>query len=250
MSSGGDYMEDSVEMKDGTIVRNCQLGRLEQFDKRSRNFPIQAALQQIEGASKPRSYSWRCLDRLDQGQEGSCVGFAVTQELIARPSEIQNLDYTFAREKIYWEAQKIDPWNGGAYPGANPRYEGTSVLAGIKVAQKAGYFSEYRWAFGINDLILALGHAGPAVLGISWYEDMFYPDDKGFIKPMGDYAGGHAILANAINVKEGYINLVNSWGRDWGFDGCARVKIEDMDFLLKDDGEACIPMHRITAKRR
>jgi hypothetical protein len=222
------------------------LDRVPFFDERSRGYPV------IEPRTvlSPRSYTWALNQTvLDQGQEGACVGFAVTHELASRPVEVKALDAKFAREKIYWEAQKIDPWAGGAYPGATPFYEGTAVLAGIKAAQKLGHYSSYRWAFGLDDLILAVGYRGPAVLGLNWYEGMFEPDAGGIIRPTGSLVGGHAIIAVGVSLSRRAFLLANSWGPDWStipwgtktYRGYCRVTFADMDRLLKENGEACIP---------
>ena len=106
------------------IDKENGLGRKIQFDERSRNFPIRPLL-----SDKPlRSYTWRCFDHLNQGTEGSCVGFAWTHEMAARPSEVQGLNYDSAFG-IYQTAKTLDPWEG-------ENYAGTSILAGIKAVQK------------------------------------------------------------------------------------------------------------------
>lgn len=229
------------KLRDGSKVADARLARIVQFDERSRNYPIRRTIT----AKKPRSYTWSCDKHLDQGSEGACVGFSLTHELIARPAVVSGVASKFAREKVYWEAQKIDPWSGGAYPGAKPQYEGTSVLAGVKVVQSLGYFKEYRWAFGIDDLILAVGYKGPAVLGLAWYESMFEPHSCGYLHVFGDVAGGHAILCKAVNVKEQYFVLHNSWGPSWGVGGDARISFDEMARLLDEDGEAVIPLGRV-----
>lgn len=222
-----------VALRDGSQVQDGRLARLKHFDERSRNYPVRAAL---EPGAKPRSYTWSCSKWLDQGQDGACVGFSMTHELIARPAVVtKGMTPTFAKEKVYWEAQKIDPWQGGSYPGASPFYEGTSVLAGIQVLQKLGYITEYRWAFGLDDLVLAVGHCGPAVLGIPWYDGMFNMAPCGYVHVTGQVAGGHAILCNGVNVKNKTFNLHNSWGTSWGRGG---------DATVHEDGEAVIPMGR------
>jgi hypothetical protein len=174
----------------------------------------------------------------------NCVGFSMAHELAARPAEVQGLDAKFAREQVYWEAQKIDEWAGGAYPGASPFYEGTSVLAGVKVLKKLGYIDEYRWAFGLDDLVMAVGYAGPAVLGIPWYEGMFDMWSCGNVHVHGQVAGGHAILCKGVDVKEQTFTLHNSWGPVWGRGGDAKIAWSDMDRLLHEQGEAVIPMGR------
>jgi len=223
-----------ITLKDGSKTKDVRNDRIVQFDERSRKYPIRAAVK----TKKERSYTWRCKIHLNQGAEGACVGFGIAHELAARPSEVKSLTNKFAREKIYWEAQKIDPWPGGAYPGARPGYEGTSVLAGVKVAQKLGYFDSYYWGFSLNDLALGVGYRGPAVLGISWMEGMYDTDKKGFIHVTGSVAGGHCILCRGINVKKNYFLLRNSWGKNWGIDGDCKVSFLDMEKLLKDNGEA------------
>lgn len=229
-----------VMLKDSSEVSDARLARLIHFDERSRNFPIREA---IEGET-PRSYTWRCDAHLNQGREGACVGFAMTHELLARPSVVPGVDAKFAREQVYWEAQKIDPWNGGAYPGASPFYEGTSVLAGMKILKKLGYITEYRWAFGLNDLVLAVGHQGPAVLGVPWYEGMFGVLPCGHVHVTGKVAGGHAILCKGVNVKNQTFTLHNSWGPDWGNQGDALISWNEMGRLLQEQGEAVIPTIR------
>ena len=233
-------MPQEVKLKDGSVTHDGRLDRVIQFDPRSRSYPICSA----EDADKPlRSYTWRCLQWLDQGYEGSCVGHAIAHELAARPSEVP-MSHEYARNQIYFEAQKIDPWDGGAYPGAVPFYEGTSVLAGVKVGYKLGWFDSYRWAFGLRDLQLGVGYNGPAVIGIPWYEGMCWPDREGFIHPEGERVGGHAILCNAISVKNGRFTLHNSWGQNWGMNGDCYIKFEDMERLLHERGEAVFMLHR------
>lgn len=233
-----------VKLRDGSKVRDVRLARIKQFDERSRAFPVRS----LVGGKMPRSYTWSCNQWLDQGVEGACVGFAFSHELVARPSVVKGITAKFARERVYWEAQKIDQWSGGAYPGARPFYEGTSVLAGVKVIQKLGFIKEYRWAFGLEDLILAVGYKGPAVIGVNWYDGMYEPNSNGYLEVSGDLVGGHSTLINGVNVREESFNIHNSWGRSWGNGGDAKISFSDMEILLQEQGEAVIPMSRAIAK--
>lgn len=206
--------------------------RLPEFDPKSRLFPIRSLV-----AGNPiRGYTWRCDANLNQGREGACVGFSWAHELAARPVPVRGLTNDKARS-IYFEAQRVDEWEGETY-------EGTSVLAGAKVLQRQGLIGEYRWAFGLTDLLLALGYKGPAVLGLNWHEGMFEPDNNGFIHPTGQVLGGHAIMANAVSKTGRYVRLHNSWGPDWGQNGSAKISWDDLDILLREQGEACIPTGR------
>lgn len=234
---------NQMKIRNNILVDDPRLDRIEFFDERSRNFPVRSPGTHEK---KLRSYTWRCFATLDQGSEGSCVGHAVAHELLARPAEVceEEVNHEYARETIYWGAQKIDYWAGGAYPGAHPFYEGTSVLHGVKVAHKLGWFDSYRWAFGLRDLQLGVGYHGPAVLGVSWYEGMFFPDENGFIHPTGRRCGGHALLCNSISVKNNRFTLHNSWGPNWGINGECYISFEDMDKLLNERGEAVFMLHR------
>lgn len=226
-------------LKDGSVTTDKRLDRLVQFDERSRQFPIRTLV-----ADKPlRSYTWRLNTRLDQGSDGACVGFSWSHELAARPVEIKDITNDSALQ-LYYQAQQLDEWEGGEYSGATYQYSGTSVLAGAKAIQAQGKIMEYRWAFGLNDVLLALGYQGPGVLGCNWYSGMFEPDINGFVSPTGYVAGGHAILVRGVNLKRKFVTLANSWGSSWGRGGDCYMTLDDFEKLLLDSGEFCIPVKR------
>ena len=229
-------------LRDGTKSIDPRLTRMPWFDPKSWEYKV----RDLFDADEPlRTKTWRCRAVLDQGNEGACTGFAAAHELIAAPTTVRKgIDNTFAREQLYWEAQKIDQWKGGAYPGADPFSEGSSVLAVMKVLKRLGYVPTYRWAFGVEDLKKAVSHIGPAVIGIPWRRSMFSPDEKGYLRINGEESGGHAILVRGINVHRKAFLLHNSWGAGWGNNGTAWIKWRAMKVLLKDGGEACIPVSR------
>lgn len=206
--------------------------RLE-FDERSRAFPIRTLVETLA----PRSYTWGCPVRLDQRNEGACVGFAWTHELAARPKVHGQVTEQLARD-LYYEAQVRDPWPD------TPPAEGTTILAGAKAAVAYDYLEEYRWCFSVSDLALTVGHRGPVVLGINWHADMMDTDGDGYVHASGGVVGGHAILCNGYSAKYQRFKLVNSWGWDWGIAGECLVTESDMELLLADDGEACVPVVR------
>ncbi len=212
-------------------VNGRTLDRVPQFDDRSWSYPVRELL----GARKPRSYTWPLKTWNDQGREGACVGFAWSHELAAAPVKVPTDNEVGLR--IYREAQKIDQWPGEAYSG-------TSVLAGAQVAKALGYIPEYRWAFGAQDVLDTVGSYGPCVLGMNWYEGMFRPDESGFLRPTGRVAGGHALVCLGVNLRGEYVTLHNSWGRDWGVNGRARLAFGDLDRLLREDGDAAVPVMR------
>lgn len=203
------------------------------FDEKSRSFPIRTL---IPAGVAPQYKLWHFGPQLDQGSEGACVGFGWAAEAGASPVRVKNITDDFARG-IYQEAKRIDEWEG-------EDYEGTSVLAGAKVMKSRGFITEYRWCFSLNDVLLALSYEGPVVLGLNWYEGMFDTNAKNFITPTGNWVGGHCIMARGISVKYERILLRNSWGKDWGSRGGAYLSFSDLDRLLHESGEACVPVGR------
>lgn len=232
----------TITLKDGSTTEDPRLDRLVQFDERSRQYPIRALLDTTKSL---RSYTWRCNAWLDQGREGACVGFAYTHDAAARPAEVPGTTDALARD-FYHQIQHVDPWNGCYLGHDGARYDGTSVLSGAQVMQKLGFFKEYRWAFGIDDVLMTLAYRGPVILGINWYNGMYAPNAEGYITPTGQIMGGHAILARGYSHKYERVLLKNSWGRDWGRDGDCYISVEDLSRLLQEDGEACVPSSRKT----
>lgn len=208
----------------------------------AQNKPVMAI---IGGQQQPVTVNWGIPDGepvLNQGQQGACVGFGVTNELRFNPVPVMGLDATFAREKIYWPAQRGDQWEGGSYEGANPFYEGTSVRAGLEAAQELGFVGEYRASNNESEMALAMT-LGPVIIGVDWYEGMFKPDRRGYIRPTGAKVGGHCCLVRGINVTRGpagsgYYTIYNSWGPDWGDHGTAKIRRKDMAQLIDDGGDA------------
>lgn len=230
-----------IQLRNDVTTNDPRLDRIPHFDPKSRQYPIRALFGAPAHEIPLRSYTWRCSVNLDQGQEGACVGFSLTQELAARPSVVRDVSNEFAR-KLYFYIQKNDPWEGGAYPGAFPFYEGTATDAGAAAMKRLGYYLEYRWADTERDLAVTLGYKGPAVIGINWYTGMFRPDSSGILHVTGQVEGGHAILVNGFSAKKGLYQVWNSWGKDWGQGGAAYITRGDMARLLSEQGDAMIPI--------
>lgn len=224
-------------MRDGSKVEDPRLGRLVQFDERSRNFAIER-LQLPEGF---KSKTWALKQRLDQGQEGACVGFGTSHRIAALPMRYSSIDYNFA-ENLYKLAKTLDPW-----PGED--YDGTSTLAGAKAAQQLGYFTDYHWCFKIEDYMQAVASLGPVVCGTDWYRDMFEPDERGMLHPTGSVAGGHCWILRGLTLKPRgarkglgpVFRMTNSWGPDWGEGGEAYITVEDFESKIMPNGEGYVP---------
>lgn len=213
-----------------------RLDRSVRFDPRSMDYPVTAILD----TSRPRAFSWSSYSRTDQGQEGACSGHGVAGELAARPVVVEGVDtaYAFA---LYQEARARDRAAGHNWS------EGATVLAAIQAAQARGFYREYRWAFDIDALAVAVSRHGPAVLGIPWREGMYETDREGgvsWVRAGGRVVGGHCLLDVGYSPRRHAHLLQNSWGPVWGNDGRAWIDEEELAGLLADQGEAVIPVVR------
>lgn len=214
-------------------------------DPRSKDYSILAAVDRTE----PINITWRTPDPLDQHREGACVGFGWMHDALTTPVRVDlsrvradvPRDPTLFARWVYLMARRIDEW-----PGEEDN--GTSVIAGAKIMQSAGLLGEYRWGFSTRALALGLSK-GPAILGMPWYESMYYPKG-GVLNVAGNMVGGHCILATKYRKPglvfpgEAAFGLFNSWGRGWGNNGHAWIKESSLAYLLRQDGEACIPVRR------
>lgn len=216
-------------------------------DPRSLSYPVAAVIGE---RPRLRNKLWRVGEILDQGREGACVGFGWTAEALATPVavDLNRLAVDVPRSPnpyaldLYKRAQKIDEWGG-------EDYEGTSVNAGAKISRENGIVKEYRWAFGIDDVVDALLTKGPVVLGIEWRYDMYWAPN-GVVNATGKVVGGHCLLAVGYVVKseklggEDGIILQNSWGKTWGINGLAQIRVSQLSDLLENNGEAAIATRR------
>lgn len=207
------------------------LGRLPAADERDAQFRMASPPLTLPAY---RYYSTGPV--LDQGAYPYCVGYAWRQWL---SSALLKTKTGPTAPTIYSEAQKVDEW-----PGED--YGGTSVRGGAKVLQTLGHISNYVWAWDaltVKNFILS--GQGTTVVGSNWYEDMFTPNQDGFLTPTGPLVGGHAYLIVGFSQDRNAFRMINSWGRVWGESGRAWVRYEDLQLLISQDGEACTAYEKV-----
>lgn len=242
-------IERVYALRDGSVTAHSYLDRIIEFDEKSRDYDVARRTAHLPIESRywylPRK---RLLDQLE---EGACVSTGVAHELAASPRAISGLTMDWARTRIYWPAQRNDPFAGGEYPGAQPRSGGTGVLDGVKEAQALGFYDRYEWAFDFDDGLRSL-QIGPGILGLWWKSSMFEPRPSGLLEVSGRNEGGHcvAILGAVFQRKlrgEPPLDLAivaQSWGLGHGDRGFVYIRLEDLQDLLAEDGEWCIPVER------
>lgn len=217
------------------------------------NYPVSAVLPQPVG---PRRKVWRRSLILNQGQEGACVGHGTTAELTGSPARV---NFAHARKMpsdaphqqqpfafyLYEQAKKVDE-----YPGED--YDGTSINAAMQLCKAWGFYDAYRWAHTRQDFTQSLMLLGPVVIAIPWHEGM-YEAPGGELTVSGKLVGYHCLVVNGYDpalsvngepVRE-MVRIQNSWGYDWGNQGCAWMHLDDLWPLLSGEGgEMCIPQGR------
>ena len=210
---------------------------------------VEFNLSEIVVGLVPRSYTWAVGQVLNQGREGACVGHGWTHEALARPvvvkfpraipdsndPPVQAQQFAF---RLYDWCQRNDEWAG-------ENYSGTSVAAGARGMARAGLIPEYRWTRNVHDMAAAVSRTGPAVIGVDWYGGMFDADRNNFLNLTGQVEGGHCVLVNGYSVTRRAFKIHNSWGPDFGRDGTAWIRHDDMARLLADGGEVCVPVRRL-----
>jgi hypothetical protein len=203
-------------------------GRIFGPDDRDRRY-------QIKRQKSDRKYRFWYDNRWwgDQLVTPHCVGFSWTHWLTNVPV-VSYLD----PDGIYHLAQQNDEWKG-------TNYDGTSVRAGAKVLKMLGLIERYEWCWDLDRLVETLLEKGPVVVGTDWTRGMDNPDSKGMIHATGRNLGGHAYLLTGVSLARETFRIKNSWGREWGKDGRAYISFEDMEKLIKAEGEVCLAVERL-----
>lgn len=146
----------------------------------------------------------------DQGAEGACVGFSSS-----RMMSLLNRTRYDARW-LYHEAQKVDYWPGGAYPGASPFYEGTAVSSAMDILRTIGHKTPVGQA-----------KSGAGIMANRWLTTV---DEV------------HDVIDLPLARTLGAVPLLNSWGA--GYPRLVWMPDETLARLLAEAGEACVVTDR------
>lgn len=215
------------------------LGRIVNHDPKSRAYEaVRSEVRKVLWAHRAPV--------LDQGQLGSCTGNALTQLLNTTRAVKARLADTKSRRflteqtavALYSRATVLDDI-GGHYP---PTDTGSSGLAVCKAGVEAGYFTQYRHAFGYDQFTGAI-QLSPVITGTPWYAGMFTPDENGYVWPTGRVAGGHEYLILGFDpAGKGKVTMLNSWSASWGRKGRAYMRGDVYAELLSQQGDVTVPV--------
>jgi hypothetical protein len=249
--------------------RQHLLGRRPEFDPRSAAYPIRALFpgNRLPLRAATTSRVWPTPALMDQSvrldwptddhgwDPSSCTGYSRAHVLMAEPVGIQ-VD-PLAAFALYRRAQQIDEWDD------TPPGEGSSVLAAVKAAEELGYIDSYWWAETKAEVIAALLTIGPGVAGTWWTADMFTPDHRGFIRPTGNFEGGHAYCIGGYIAELNAFVIYQSWGEwsditdpdvrgaliaaglePWLLPHVCLITTDDLWWLIQQQGEFCVSIDR------
>ena len=228
-------IEDGVSVnEDEPVVR--PLGRIYIEDPRDKKYLIENRLQLP--SVKPKTMYWNANEWWgNQGNTSQCVGYAWAHWVEDGPITHGGTPPIVKPSIIYREAQKIDEWIG-------ENYDGTSVRAGAKYLKNIGRITSYLWTYDLNTLISTVLTKGPVVVGTNWYSSMSRPDNNGLIRANGVVIGGHAYVINGVDTVKQQFRIKNSWGRSWGKQGHAFISFNDMNKLIRQNGEVCLAIEK------
>jgi C1A family cysteine protease len=188
----------------------------------------------------------------DQGQEGTCVGFASVDGMkeYQEKSEWKKLIQLSVRY-LYVEARKLDTWSSD---------EGTTIRSAMKALNKKGVPPEDCWKYAVHQTDKPCPNAdelakpyriksyayletpdemreslfinGPFVAGVYVYDKAWTAAEKTGKIPMPDkkdeMVGGHAICIVGYDDKKKLFKFKNSWGNAWGAKGYGFLPYEYM----------------------
>ena len=219
------------------------LGRKYVEDRRDLRFSLPESLP---GAANVRSQMHFAGAIIDQGRKSKCVGSAFKGWLYGGPI-INKTPIT--DDEIYARAQDVDEW-----AEKEPEMQGTSIRAGAKVLRDLGFIESFRWALSVESVIDHLAVVGPMVAGTIWTRGMSYPDKDGYARPDGRLYGGHGFRLVGMHREvrnpdqtKGRVRIANSHGYEYGQRGRAWISFRDLEVLLKEHGEMCLPIERLVA---
>lgn len=230
------------------------LGRRSDPDPRDLDYPLRLAGPSMIPTLLP-SVVYRRGKNRNQGATATCVGHGWRAFMDGAPLMTTLGPTPF---EIYDGATQRDPWPDNDHDAY--RQSGTSVRAGAQELQARGHIANYLWAFNLQQVReWVLTGRGGVVLGVNWYRYMSDPDVDGIIRIGGRIDGGHCLYLFGMDEKSGMALLQNSWGEDWGgwrhpkskvqvYKGCARIPYEDLERLLRENGEACTAVEQKVKK--
>lgn len=215
-----------------------------------RDVMYEPALIEVAGKSDLDAYREIGLPVLDQGQEGACTGFGlatVVNYLLTQRGRAPLADEVSAA-MLYVMAKRYDEWPGEDYEGSSARgamkgWHKHGVCAGrLWKDSKGDYQADAEWAtdalnrplgayYRVNHRDLVAMHAAITEVGVLYatanvhqgWMDVREGGEEIVYHP--EILGGHAFAIVGYD-RQGFW-IQNSWGKNWGCGGLARLSYAD-----------------------
>lgn len=166
----------------------------------------------------------RLKDRFDQGETSSCVGQSTA--LVKRVQERRDLFRDVKIDPIrIWETAKLN--DGLPDPGSN---RGTYIRTALDLLRLSApvvnrdpadprmRIAAYYRISTVEEAQAAIFATGPIVVGASWFESWFDPEDGVLPEPDVE-VGGHAFVLYGFDNATQTFLAANSWGTGWAEGG-------------------------------
>ena len=209
-------------------------GRLFAIDERDNAFRARSILARAHPPESPYRFFHVGFPMHQRGPQAVAYALAAYRQIITGSAGDPDATHR--------AAHAADPWAGVPH-------EGTTIHAGLKVMQAEGVITGYVWSRDAGEVVDWLLLHGPVVVGSVWTQAMMDApagDDPLVIGDLTDpenVMGNHCYLLIGYSDRLGAVRLLNSWGRGWGENGRAWVKVDDLQRLLDEaTGQACMPI--------
>lgn len=230
------------------------------FDRRDYSFRNFVKVKAV-----PNSYdmSESMLPVRDQGNVGSCVGFACANMKDYQESQQHHTQFLSSPHFIYYEGRKLEGRVGqeGMYirdalrvlvkkgvpkESTCPYAEGTVDVAceSPKTLTEAKKYrlKQFMRLHSVLELQQALYQLGPTVIGVPVFENWLTPEVEhtGVIPmPEGEMVGGHAVALCGYDQSTALLKFENSWTSGWGYGGFGFLPYAYADqFLSSNEADA------------
>ena len=231
-------------------------------------FADRATYESIPIASKPLSGTLAKSTDLtenfpkpgNQGQQGSCVGWAISylktyQERIERNWDLNSSDHVFSPSYIYNQSKLPGDCSVGTiYPSAFSvlTSDGISPVSQFPYSQnsctetpseelkvRSRQYTIDRWR-RVNtqdpaELKTHIASGVPVLIGAEVHE-AFQSLAKGTVynKVAGKYLGGHAMVVIGYDDAKNAFKVINSWGSNWADDGYGWIHFDTFKKITRE----------------
>lgn len=198
----------------------------------------------------------------DQGQVGSCVGFGIGANLVARAKRLGVYTEWFSPTWIYNGARFIEgmlSWDIGCQPRDafhwlyqkgcllehfwpyNPaKVDTTAPPSHLEPeAAKNPLLSYFRIVDGVTGICEVIAKEQGVSIGTPWFEKWRTPGKDGILAEVNSsdaIAGGHETCILGYSKSKGLVYGMNSWSKDWGANGFYKMPFQAFDVFKQLGG--------------